>query len=148
MFHFFYQCFRFIFLFAVILLQSPQCVFAQSKSIEPCLTIFDTLTQMEVFTTTIPTVAGGRQALGKEISKRIKYPHLPHYPDDSKVIVAFVIDKDGHMKGKRILKDIEGTDLGKQLLDIIDDMTWHPATCEGKVVPTIQMMPLIVDIDP
>ena len=64
------------------------------------------------------------------------------------MIVAFVIDKDGHMKGKRILKDIEGTDLGKQLLDIIDDMTWHPATCEGKVVPTIQMMPLIVDIDP
>jgi hypothetical protein len=120
--------------------------FAQSKSIEPCLAIFDTLTQMEVFTTKTPTVAGGMQALGKEISKRIKYPHLPHDPIDSKVIVAFVIDKDGHMKGKRILKDIEGTDLGKQLLDIIDDMTWHPATCGGKVVPTIQMIPLIVDV--
>jgi hypothetical protein len=132
-----------------ILMLYTSVAFAQSNAKASCSIEVDTLTNTEVFRMVdkMPEVEGGMLGLYKEISKKIKYSHLDEYPMDTKVIVAFVIDKNGQVTGKRIIKNIKGTDLGEQLLDIVDDLKWQPGICNGKPVPTMQLVPMSVDLD-
>jgi hypothetical protein len=130
-----------------ILLFNSIVLFGQNK--DSCLSQFDTLTNREVFTFAdrMPVVQGGIQALVKEISRKIRYPHDEKYPIESKVVVAFVIEANGSLTGKRIIQNIAGTDIGNQVLDIVDDFKWQPGSCNGKKVPTLQLFPMIVDVE-
>jgi periplasmic protein TonB len=131
----------------IILLFNVVVAFGQGESNDSCRAQVDTLTHLEVFRIVekMPTVEGGMQALYKEISKKIKYPHIDKHPIESKVIIAFVVDANGKILGKRIIKNITGTDLGEQLLEIVDDLRWDPGRCNGQAVPTLQLIPMIID---
>jgi hypothetical protein len=130
-----------------ILLVNSIVVFGQNA--DSCSSQYDTLTKQKVFrfADRMPIVQGGMGALAKEISKKIRYPDVENYLIESRVVVAFVIEANGSLTGKRIIQNIAGTDIGNQLLDIVDDFKWQPGTCQGKKVPTLQLFPMIVDVD-
>jgi TonB family protein len=130
-----------------ILLLNSIVLFGQNK--DSCSSQYDTLTKQKVFkfADRVPIVQGGMAALAKEISKKIRYPHVEKYSIESRVIVAFVIEPDGSITGKRIIQNVTDTDLGNQLLEIVDDFKWEPATCNGKKVPTLQLFPMSVDFE-
>ena len=67
------------------------------------------------------------------------------YPADTKVIVAFIIDKDGEVTGERIIRDIEGSNYASQLLTAVKNIRWAPGTCNGKNVATLQVLPMIIE---
>ena len=94
----------------------------------------------------MPSVDGGMQQLFQVMAKRIKYPKNDNYPIESKVFVAFVVTELGDITGQRIVKNIEGTDLAEQLLEVVSEFKWLPGTCNGKQVPTILILPMIIDV--
>ena len=120
--------------------------FGQQNNHDSCVTVMDTLTNQKVFKLVdkMPMVHGGMQELFKQVSSRIKHPHIDKYPVDSKIIVAFIVREDGQIIGKRIIKNVNG--IGEQLLDIVNDFSWEPGSCNGKNVPTLQIIPLIIDL--
>ena len=94
----------------------------------------------------MPTVNEGIQQIFKEVSKRIKYlSTFDNYPIESKIFVAFVVTNEGGITGQRIIKNINGTDFAEQLLEILSEFKWQPGICNGNSVPTIMVLPMIVD---
>lgn len=89
----------------------------------------------------MPTPEGGELKLYEEI-KKLKYPSCMTL--DSKILVAFIVDTSGHVIGKRIIKDIEGTDLSDQVLTLIDNVNWIIGTCKGRPVPVMYQLPVIL----
>jgi hypothetical protein len=136
-------------LILIIFVLQGVSAFGQTKSKDTiCSSRIDTLTSKEIYwpVEKLPTIEGGLQTISKEISKRIKYPHIDKYPIETKVMVAFVVTEEGQLMGKRIIKDIAETNLADQLLDILDDFKWEPGECNGKVVSTYFVFPLIIDL--
>lgn len=115
-------------------------IFAQSDTIK-CLSTLDTLTGIKVYQNVdkFPSVNGGDELLFAELNK-LEHPTCGHY--EGKIWVAFIVDIDGSLKGKRILRDVEGTDFGKQVLTLIDNLKWIPAECNGQKVATIYRFPM------
>ena len=64
-----------------------------------------------------------------------------------KVYVAFVVQTDGKLVGQRIIKNVKGTDLAEQFLNILGDFKWEPGICNGKAISTIETYPMYIDID-
>ena len=61
------------------------------------------------------------------------------------IVVAFIVDQDGSIKGERVVSDITHK-VGKQMLDIIKLFKWTPAKCNDKNVPMIKTQIMIIDI--
>jgi hypothetical protein len=131
------------FILTTLLTITTLTVFGQKVKTDSCYSILDTLTGQQVFKfqDRIPKVEGGMEQLMKELSKRIKYPHIDRSHVDTKVVVAFIIDEDGQLTGKRVVKDFQG--YGLKLLEILNDFVWEPGFCEGHRVPTLQLFPVI-----
>lgn len=89
---------------------------------------------------------GGLDTLGKLITKKFKYP-----PGDAcywgRVIVTFVIESNGSIDGKRIIRDPSGDKqlFGKQILNIINMVKWKPAKCNGQPIPCFYTLPINID---
>jgi hypothetical protein len=61
---------------------------------------------------------------------------LPVDVTDTKVVVAFVVDKNGQISGERIVSDkISG--VGKTMIEIAKSFRWTPAKCNWKNVATV-----------
>jgi hypothetical protein len=136
-------------LIVIIFLFQGVSAFGQTKSGDTiCSSGVDTLTGKEIYWVAdkMPTVQGGLQTLSREISKRIKYQQVDKYPIETKVIVAFIVTEGGQLIGKRVVKNIVGTNLGDQLLGILDDFKWEPGECKGKAVSTLFVFPMIVEL--
>ncbi|MBL3659055.1 energy transducer TonB [Fulvivirga sediminis] len=130
-----------------ILLLNSLIVFGQESGDETCLQEVDTLTNEEVYKITdIPAkIDGGMSLLFKEAAKRIKYSNnSDRYPIESKVFVAFIVAESGSVTGQRIIKNIAGTDIGEQLLEIVQEFTWRPAICKGNPVKSMVILPMIL----
>ncbi len=82
--------------------------------------------------------------LYSEIGRTLKTPKDFH-PIESKVFIAFVVEVTGEITGLRTIKNIEGTTLDKQFIETVKKFRWEPGTCKGVKVPTLQILPLIVD---
>ena len=119
--------------------------FSQTDSIK-CKAILDTLTKTEVYTFVdkMPEVIGGMEVLFNEF-QNIKYPN-DGADYGGKVFIAFIVDIDGKITGKRIVRDPTGDKLGKQILTLIDNVVWQPGSCNGKNVPVMFLLPLNIDI--
>jgi hypothetical protein len=104
------------------------------------------LTKGEVylFKNRTPKVEGGNEALHKEIRKLNASNTAIQNDPSGRVIVAFIINVDGSLTGKRILKNIAGTDLGEQLLKLIDNVKWIPEKCNGQKVPTLHSFSVLL----
>lgn len=90
-----------------------------------------------------PEFPGGEEALYKYLSENIRYPELAKEVGlTGRVIIRFVVDKDGSIKNAKIVKDIGG-DCGKEALRVVKDMPkWKPAKQGGKVVSVEYNIPI------
>lgn len=134
----------------ILLLLNSIVAYCQGQIGDKCLSEIDTLINQEVYKVTDKQakVDGGMNAVFKEVAKRIKYPEkLRRYSIDSKVFVAFIIEEDGSVIGQRVIKNIDGTDFGEQLLKIVGEFKWQPAICNGNPVKSILILPMIIHLD-
>jgi len=110
-----------------------------------CVPFFDSLTQRQVFKTTniLPAIEGGNKMLFSEMKKII----IPsnNKSNGGKAVVAFIIEADGQLTGKRIIRNIEGTDIGQQILKLLDNLKWSTGHCNGKAVSVLYTLPVIID---
>lgn len=135
-------------LFLTVIFLTPSSTFAQKSETDACVSQLDSLAKEIVYKTVeqMPTVNEGIQQIFKEVSKRIKYlSTFDNYPIESKIFVAFVVTNEGGITGQRIIKNINGTDFAEQLLEILSEFKWQPGICNGNSVPTIMVLPMIVD---
>ncbi|MCR8561634.1 energy transducer TonB [Mucilaginibacter sp. BJC16-A38] len=122
---------------------------AQTKKFN-CSVFKDTLLHKIIYKQAdiIPEPEGGMAAVSRLIAKELKYPS-----GDSeyigKIIIAFVIEPNGKIDGKRIIKDPSGKGqlLSKQLFKIIDEIKWTPAFCKGKAVPFLYSIPVNINLE-
>ncbi len=133
-----------------ILMLQVIVAFGQKSDLRVCREQIDTLTKQKIFSTvdSLPKVKGGTEELYKKISKQIRFPHFQSDSDASsiKIIVAFIVNIDGKITGKRTIKNNQGNIVADQLLNIIDDFKWTPGICNNKEVPTLYILPVIMCI--
>jgi hypothetical protein len=115
----------------------------------PCKTEIDSITKRLVYTAADmePLNEGGENTLRKRFATNVTTTNIPidtkNY--DPIVIVAFIVDKDGSIKGERIVND-KTNNIGGQMLNIVKSFRWTPAKCNGKSVAMILKRQMIVDI--
>ncbi|HRH50690.1 MAG TPA: hypothetical protein PLP23_18185 [Panacibacter sp.] len=114
-----------------------------------CKTEIDSITKKLVYTTAdIEAInEGGEGKLQQALVRGIIYDDIAldsimYIPP---IVVAFIIDKDGSIKGERVINDLTHR-VGKQMLEIIKLFKWTPAKCNGKYVPMIKTQMMIIDI--
>lgn len=100
-----------------------------------CKTQIDSLTNKIIYTTAdiLPTNEGGKGALMKKLERGISADIAIESDFDGSIIVAFIVDVDGSIKGERIVKDKTNM-AGQQMLDIVKTFKWAPAICKGKKI--------------
>lgn len=83
----------------------------------------------------VPHFIGGNRAYAKYIEKELKYPEKAKKEGKCGMVsVSFVVDKDGEVKGARLLNKI-GSGCDEEALRVVSDMPkWSPATYEGTPV--------------
>lgn len=112
-----------------------------------CISKYDTLTKKQVYVKadTSATFTEGFNKLFSEF-KKIKIPdNFTDHITGTKVFVAFIIEPNGQLTGKRIIKNIPGTDIAQQVLTLIDNVKWTPASCRGETVPYLMVLPVQLD---
>jgi hypothetical protein len=119
---------------------------AQTDHKVTCHSQLDTLTNLIVFDNLDkqPTVEGGLQSLYRTIGENVHFPSQDKFDLDPKMFVAFIVDVDGVVKGKRILRNKKRTQVAEDVLGIIENKKWIPGTCQGKAVATLVVFHLIV----
>ena len=119
--------------------------FGQTKDSFKCIQTFDSLTKKNVYMSVdkMPEVKGGETTLIKLIYKEIKYPDGDYV---GSVYVAFIVNPDGTLDGKRILRDPSKNKFGNQILNLIDHLEWIAGSCSGNVVPVLYKLPINIDV--
>lgn len=128
---------------AFIIVFSAITCFGQKPKIDSCYFITDTLTGKQIyrFVDKPAMLAGSTDSLFMKIMKRVKYNRQSKEPVETSIAIAFVIDENGVVSGKRIIR---GKVIGQQILDMIDDFEWKPATCGGVKVAALYFFPLSI----
>jgi hypothetical protein len=127
----------------------PSVLVAQKRTIK-CRGFQDTLLQKFVYRVVDqpPVIVGGMETLYKKLAKFFKYPKgASDY--NGKVQVAFVIEPNGKIDGKRTIYDPSGKEhlFSKQIFSIIDHIKWQPGRCDKKVVPVLYILPVTIDFE-
>lgn len=131
-------------IFAIFLLKTV-ATFGQAQE-KTCGAMLDTLTGLSVYRvpTEMPGYPGGMEGVVKQILKRVIVPKVDGTIGGFKVFVAFIVQTDGAVVGQRVVRNVPGTNLGEQVLDVVEDVRWKPGTCNGKEVPTILLLPIAI----
>lgn len=92
----------------------------------------------------MPAFPGGQSALLAYISKNIDYPDkLQEKGVQGRVIVEFVVGKDGSISEAKIVRSVD-PDLDKEALRVINKMPkWEPGTNKGEPVDVKFAVPVI-----
>lgn len=120
--------------------------FKKSVEFDQCISFIDTLTGKRIykFVDSMPKPKDG------DLNLFEKFKDLKIKPNSgqtqTKILVAFIIDKDGKLTGKRIIENIEGTDIAEQVLTLIDEVEWIIGTCKGEPVPVIYLLPVKIQL--
>ena len=108
-----------------------------------CSSKFDTLTKKQIYISVdsmpqFPT--NGSAGMFAFIARNMEYQQ--GLVITGTVYVSFIVERDGTLKHKKIIKGItDGTN--KEALSIIDKMpNWIPGFCEGKKVPVQMIVPI------
>jgi len=122
-------------------------IVAQNKK-PNCPAVKDSLLHKFVYTQADKTAApeGGIEGLYRVMAKNLRYPE-DGTDYESRVIIAFVVEPNGKVDGKRVIKEF-GTEkiFSKQLFKILDSIKWSPAICNGRAVPFLTMLPIGVGL--
>jgi tonB family C-terminal domain len=108
--------------------------------------IEDPVEEEEVFTIveTMPEFPGGEAALRKFIADNIRYPTLAQENGiQGKVVVEFIIGKDGGVYDIAISRSVEGS-LDKEAVRVVNLMPkWIPGKKNGKTVKVKYFLPVM-----
>jgi protein TonB len=65
-----------------------------------------------------------------------------------RVIVAFVVEKNGKIDGSRVIKDLSVNHvLSRQLLKIVSGIKWSPGILNGRPVAVLYELPITIDLE-
>jgi hypothetical protein len=94
-----------------------------------------------------PEMIGGWKAFTKLINEKFKYPS-GDIGYSGTVKVAFVVETNGKIDGKRTIYDPSGNEqvFSKQLLKLVDNISWKPGLCDGNQVPVLYILPLNITL--
>ena len=97
---------------------------------------------------TMPQFPGGAPALFEFLSKNIKYPAEAEKADkQGRVIVTFVVGKDGSISDARVVKSVDPL-LDAEALRVINAMpNWTPGTQSGRTVNVKYTVPITFRLD-
>ena len=87
---------------------------------------------------------GGLVALMRQY-RNINVDSIPDV-EETKFIVAFIVESDGQITGERIIKDKTYT-VGQQMIKIAKSFKWIPAECKGQKVPMLVKLPLQICLE-
>lgn len=98
--------------------------------------------------TLIPVFRGGNDALANYLANNIKYPEKAKKDKVSgKVIVSFIIDKNGKVKNANVKEGVS-TELDKEALRVINSMpTWKGGSVNGKPIESELCIPINFKLD-
>jgi hypothetical protein len=124
-------------------------VLAQTGSHPPdtCELRYDSVLNRSYYTSVdrMPTFKGGPTNLMKTINKNLKWPG-GRCDLEGTVFVACIIETDGRLTNKRILKGLKigkPCDADSEALKVVDYLTaWVPGQCDGKDVPVQYVIPV------
>lgn len=90
-----------------------------------------------------PQFPGGAEALSKYLTENLKYPALAkEYGIEGRVVVSFIVEKDGSLTDLKILKDIGGG-CGEEALRLVQAMPkWVPGQHQGRVARAAYTLPV------
>lgn len=91
----------------------------------------------------MPEYPGGQEALFAFMQENIKYPEAAKKDStEGKVIVSFIIDKEGKVTESQVVKSVDPI-LDEAALEVINKMpNWQPAKDAGVVVPIKYHLPI------
>ena len=91
----------------------------------------------------LPYFPGGEQAFGQFLATHIKYPKdAKAQKITGRVIVSFIVEKDGALNNIKVLRDIGGG-AGAEAVRVLEESPkWNPGVNEGKVVRVAYTMPI------
>lgn len=95
-----------------------------------------------------PEFPGGVGELYMWIKNNLKYPQkaLDNH-SEGKVIVQFVVEKDGSVSNARVVRDGVGDDAAEETLRLVNSMpAWSPGKQNGKKVAVQYTLPFIFQI--
>jgi hypothetical protein len=87
--------------------------------------------------------AGGKMQLMQQIARTCTLDSTINVTD-TKFAVAFVVNKNGEISGKRIVSDKIGG-VGKTMIEIAKSFRWTPAKYNGKNVATVVELSMQLD---
>ena len=92
----------------------------------------------------MPEFPGGTAALMKYLSSNIKYPTISQETgSQGKVIVQFVVDKDGSITSPTVVRGVDAY-LDKEAIRVISSMPkWRPGVQNGKKVRVKYTVPVV-----
>ena len=96
-----------------------------------------------VFVEEFPSFPGGEEALYKYLSDNLQYPDMARDNNiTGKVVIRFVVEKDGSITKASIAREIGGG-CGKEALRVVNSMPkWKPGKQSGKAVRTEFTLPV------
>lgn len=99
--------------------------------------------QIQLFQT-MPAYPGGQKALFQFLTDNVKYPEVAKQNGiEGRVIVQFVVDRDGTISKVKVLKSGGDPSLDKEAVRVIRSMPdWHPGTIRGKPVRIQYTLPV------
>ena len=88
----------------------------------------------------MPVVQSGYDSLYKDIAHKIVLPDSPYCKQSFKVMIAFIVDEYGYVKGERVIRDIECMEISHQIFEIIRKSKWSAGTCNGQPVSVMMVL--------
>ena len=96
----------------------------------------------------LPSFPGGEKAFSMFLANHIKYPKEAKAKKiTGRVIVSFIVEKDGKLTDIKVLHDIGGG-AGAEALRVLEESpAWHPGMQNGKTVRVAYTMPINFTLD-
>ena len=132
-----------IYIFLILYALTISSVYGQNDSLK-CIHEVDSITG-EIVYTYVDKMPSPKKGLG-EILKRVQNLKTTSNVEilNSKIYVAFIVTENGELTGKRIIKNIHGTELAEQVLELVEKVEWELGECNGKTVPVLYRLPIII----
>ena len=96
----------------------------------------------------MPEFPGGEEALYQFLGSNLSYPDTAKEQNiTGKVIVSFVVEKDGRITNAKVIKDIGGG-CGEEALRVVNKMPrWKPGKQKGKPVRVQFSLPFVFNLE-
>lgn len=127
--------------------EAAELVKAEAKASDATAPADTTKNVVYDVTETMPQFPGGQGVMMKYLAANIKYPaSAVKAKKQGRVIVAFVIQKDGSVTNARIVKSVD-PELDAEALRIVKAMpNWTPGTQDGKPVNVNYTIPVVFSL--